>query len=94
VICGAISQYNNTDGMVGPKNYLSLLVNRARMEGLVVFDYAPRYQEAAMAMGQWLREGKMKSKEHIVEGGVEDFLPTLMLLFGGDKIGKLILKLA
>ena len=93
VICGAISQYNNTEGMVGPKNYLSLLVNRARMEGLVVFDYAPRYHEAAMAMGQWLREGKMKSKEHIVEGGVEAFLPTLMMLFGGDKIGKLILKL-
>ena len=93
VICGAISQYNNTEGMVGPKNYLSLLVNRARMEGMVVFDYAPRYMEAVVAMGGWLKEGKLKSKEHIVEGGVEDFLPTLMLLFGGDKIGKLILKL-
>ena len=93
VICGAISQYNNTEGMVGPKNYLSLLVNRARMEGMVVFDYAPRYMEAVVAMGGWLKEGKMKSKEHIVEGGVEDFLPTLMMLFTGDKIGKLILKL-
>ncbi len=93
VICGAISQYNNTDGMVGPKNYLSLLVNRGRMEGMVVFDYAPRYMEAVAAMGGWLKEGKLKSKEHIVEGSVEDFLPTLMLLFGGDKIGKLILKL-
>lgn len=93
VICGAISQYNATEGVSGPKNYLSLLVNRAKMEGFVVFDYASRYAEAAMAMGQWLREGKMKSKEHIVEGGVEDFLPTLMTLFEGDKIGKLILKL-
>lgn len=93
VICGAISQYNNTEGMVGPKNYLSLLVNRARMEGMVVFDYAPRYHEAVSAMGAWLQTGKMTSKEHIVEGGVEDFLPTLMTLFGGDKIGKLILKL-
>jgi NADPH-dependent curcumin reductase len=93
VICGAISQYNNTEGTVGPKNYLSLLVNRARMEGMVVFDYAPRYHEAVSAMGAWLKTGKMVSKEHIVEGGVEDFLPTLMTLFGGDKIGKLILKL-
>ena len=93
VICGAISQYNNTEGAVGPKNYLSLLVNRARMEGMVVFDYAPRYMEAVVAMGGWLKEGKMKTKEHIVEGGVEDFLQTLMLLFSGDKIGKLILKL-
>jgi NADPH-dependent curcumin reductase len=40
VICGAISQYNNTTPVQGPKNYLSLLVNRARMEGIVVFDYA------------------------------------------------------
>jgi NADPH-dependent curcumin reductase len=43
VICGAISQYNNTTPVQGPKNYLSLLVNRARMEGMVVFDYADRY---------------------------------------------------
>ena len=79
--------------MVGPKNYLSLLVNRARMEGMVVFDFAPRYMEAVVAMGGWLKEGKMKSKEHIVEGGVEDFLQTMMMLFTGDKMGKLILKL-
>jgi NADPH-dependent curcumin reductase CurA len=43
VICGAISQYNNTTPVKGPSNYLSLLVNRARMEGIVVFDYADRY---------------------------------------------------
>ncbi|MEO6323885.1 MAG: NADP-dependent oxidoreductase, partial [Thermoanaerobaculia bacterium] len=41
VICGAISQYNNVDGAVGPKNYMALLVARARMEGFVVFDHAP-----------------------------------------------------
>jgi NADPH-dependent curcumin reductase CurA len=43
IICGAISQYNNTTPVKGPANYLSLLVNRARMEGIVVFDYADRY---------------------------------------------------
>jgi NADPH-dependent curcumin reductase len=92
VICGAISQYNNTEGPVGPKNYLSLLVNRARMEGFVVFDYADRYKEAAIQMGQWMQEGRLKSKEYIVEGSVEDFNDTLLTLFGGDKIGKLLLK--
>jgi hypothetical protein len=40
VICGAISQYNNKEAVKGPANYLSLLVNRARMEGFVVMDYA------------------------------------------------------
>ena len=43
IICGAISQYNNTTPVQGPRNYLSLLVNRARMQGMVVFDYADRY---------------------------------------------------
>ena len=45
VLCGAISQYNNKDSIKGPKNYLSLLVNRASIKGMVVFDYAPKYDK-------------------------------------------------
>ncbi len=93
VICGAISQYNNETPVKGPANYLSLLVNRAKMEGFVVFDYADRYLEAAMEMAGWMQQGKLKSTEYIVEGGVEDFHKTLLLLFEGDKIGKLLLKI-
>jgi NADPH-dependent curcumin reductase len=92
-ICGAISQYNATEGVAGPKNYLSLLVNRAKMEGFVVFDYAARYGEAIKDMAGWMKAGKLKSREHIVDGKVEDFLDTLMVLFEGDKIGKLLLKI-
>lgn len=91
VICGAISQYNNTEPVKGPANYLSLLVNRARMEGIVVFDYAPRYKEAAMQLGQWLQEGKMVSREH-VEEGIDDFPEVLAKLFKGENFGKLVLK--
>lgn len=91
VICGAISQYNNTAPIKGPSNYLSLLVNRARMEGIVVFDWAPRYKEAAIAMGAWLREGRLKSKEH-VEEGIDRFPEALMKLFRGENFGKLVLK--
>jgi NADPH-dependent curcumin reductase len=49
VICGAISQYNSEGAVAGPANYLSLLVNRARMEGLVVIDYGSRHQEGLLA---------------------------------------------
>ncbi len=91
VICGAISQYNNTTEVKGPSNYLSLLVTRSRMEGMVVMDYAKDYRKAAMEMGQWLAEGKLKSKEHIEEG-IENFHTTFLKLFSGDKKGKLILK--
>jgi len=93
VICGAISQYNATGEIKGPANYLSLLVNRARMEGIVVFDYAPRYKEGAMQMGQWLKEGKMVSREHVVDG-IDNFVESLGKLFTGENMGKLVLKVA
>jgi NADPH-dependent curcumin reductase CurA len=91
IICGAISQYNNTTAIKGPANYLSLLVNRAKMQGMVVFDYAPRYAEAAKEMAGWMAEKKLKSKEDIVEG-LETFPETLLKLFSGENFGKLVLK--
>lgn len=91
VICGAISQYNATEKIKGPSNYLSLLVNRATMQGMVVFDYADRYSEAAKEMGSWIAQGKLKSKEDVYEG-IENFYDTFQRLFTGDKKGKLMLK--
>lgn len=91
VICGAISQYNNTTPVKGPSNYMSLLVNRARMEGMVVFDWAPRYGEAIQAMGAWLAEGRLKSREDIVQG-LETFPETLNKLFSGENFGKLLIQ--
>jgi NADPH-dependent curcumin reductase len=93
VICGAISQYNNTTPVKGPSNYLSLLVNRARMEGMVVFDYTSRFPEATKEMSAWMTAGKLKSREDIVEG-LENFPEALLKLFSGENFGKLILKVA
>ena len=93
VICGAISQYNNTQPVKGPANYLSLLVNRASMTGMVVFDYAARYAEAAREMAGWMTAGKLKSREDIVSG-FNTFPDTLLKLFSGDNTGKLVLKVA
>ena len=93
VICGAISQYNNTTPVKGPSNYLSLLVNRARMEGIVVFDWADRYGEGIKQIAQWMREGKFKSREDIVDG-LNTFPETLNMLFEGKNFGKLVLKVA
>ncbi|MEV6208176.1 NADP-dependent oxidoreductase [Kitasatospora sp. NPDC051914] len=93
VVCGAISQYNAESKVEGPSNYLSLLVRRARMEGFVVFDYAARYKEAAAEMAGWIAEGRLKVKEHIVRGTVDDFPGTLQMLFRGENVGKLVLEL-
>jgi len=93
VICGAISQYNNKTAIKGPSNYLSLLVNRATMQGMVVLDYAKDYRKAGMEMGQWMMQGKLKTEEDIFEG-IENFKPTYERLFTGDKRGKLLLKVS
>jgi NADPH-dependent curcumin reductase len=91
VICGAISQYNATEGVRGPENYLALLVSRASMTGMVVFDYAARYGQAAAEIAGWMAEGKLSSREHVVAGGVEAFPQTLLRLFAGENTGKLVL---
>ncbi|WP_326543951.1 NADP-dependent oxidoreductase [Pseudorhodoferax sp.] len=93
VICGAISQYNATSAVQGPQNYLSLLVNRARMEGMVVFDYADRYPQAVAELAGYLQDGRLKSREDVVAGTVQDFPATLLKLFSGENFGKLVLQL-
>ena len=93
VVCGAISQYNTTTGVRGPANYMSLLVNRASMTGMVVFDYADRYALATHEMAGWMAAGKLKSREDIVSG-IESFPETLLMLFRGENVGKLVLKVA
>jgi NADPH-dependent curcumin reductase len=92
VICGAVSQYNEST-MRGPSNYMALLVRRARMEGFVVFDFADRYAEAAREMAGWMREGKLVGREDVVTG-IETFPETLNKLFRGENKGKLILQVA
>jgi NADPH-dependent curcumin reductase CurA len=95
IICGAISQYNNANSAPaqGPKNYLSLLVNRARMQGMVVFDYADRYPVAVAEMAAYLKDGRMKSREDVVEG-IDTFPEALTRLFTGQNFGKLVLQVA
>jgi hypothetical protein len=92
VLCGAVSQYNATGGMRGPANYMSLLVNRATMTGFLVFDFADRYAEGVKDMSEWLSSGQLKSVEDIATGGIEKFPDTLLGLFRGENLGKLVLE--
>jgi len=91
VICGAISQYNNKHKINGPSNYLSLLVTRSTMQGMVVMDYSKDFGKAAKEMNTWLQAGTLKSREDIYEG-IENFRETYNKLFTGEKNGKLVLK--
>ncbi|OUR79537.1 NADP-dependent oxidoreductase [Alphaproteobacteria bacterium 46_93_T64] len=91
VICGAISQYNNTTPVQGPANYLNLLVQHSRMEGFVVFDYMKQYGQGIQELATWYGQGNLKFKEH-VDTGIENFPSTLLKLFTGENFGKLVLK--
>ncbi|HKI02603.1 MAG TPA: NADP-dependent oxidoreductase [Thermoanaerobaculia bacterium] len=92
VICGAISQYNATEPAKGPSNYMMLLVQRARMEGFLVFDYVARFPEAQAEMGRWIAEGKLRHREDVVEG-LENAPRALLRLFDGSNMGKLVVRI-
>jgi NADPH-dependent curcumin reductase CurA len=89
VLCGGISQYNE-DRPVGPRNYLNLIVKRARMEGFLVLDYLDRFAAAQGAMAGWVMEGRIRHREHVVEG-LERAGEALNLLFSGGNTGKVVL---
>jgi NADPH-dependent curcumin reductase len=91
VISGAISQYNATEAPRGPANYMQLLVARATMAGFVIFDYAERFPAALAELTAWLRSGELRSREHVVEGDIEQFPEVLLKLFKGENTGKLVL---
>ena len=95
VLCGAISQYNAVPGTTpaGITNYEQLLIRRASMTGFIIFDYADRFGEGVAQLATWLRQGKLRSYETLVDGGVADFPETFLQLFRGGNAGKLILAL-
>jgi NADPH-dependent curcumin reductase CurA len=90
VLCGAISQYNE-DRPVGPRNYLNLIVKRARMEGFLILDYLDRFPEAQLKMATWVMEGRIQHREHIVEG-LDQAGDALNLLFSGGNTGKVVVR--
>jgi NADPH-dependent curcumin reductase len=98
VICGAISQYNNSldDGSPappqGPKNYMKIVTARGSISGIIVFDYFDRAAEFRAQMQEWITAGKLHPKEHVVEG-IEHFSEALLMLFRGENFGKLVLKI-
>ena len=91
-VCGLISSYNATEPQPGLKNVRAVLVNRLRMQGLIVFDWVKRYPEAIAALGAWHAEGRLKLREDVRDGGIEAYPDVLNLLYTGGNFGKLVLR--
>ncbi|GLB40439.1 putative N-terminal domain of oxidoreductase [Lyophyllum shimeji] len=92
-LCGAISQYNAVKP-AALHNYTTLISQRAKIQGFIVLDYAPRYPEAIKELSAGLVDGSIKRKFHIVEGGIEKAPASLPLLFSGGNKGKLVVKIS
>ena len=95
-VCGLISQYNATSLPEGPDRMSSLmgtlLVKRIKMQGFIIFDdYAHRYNEFATQMTEWLSQGKMHYREHLIEG-LDEAPQAFMGLLEGQNFGKLVIK--
>lgn len=92
VICGAISQYNNTSALQGPKNYMKIVTARGIITGIIVFDYFDHYPRAVADIGGWLKAGLVTTQEDFYDG-LENFPQTLLKLYNGDNFGKLLLRI-
>ena len=92
VICGLVAEYNAAEPY-GYKKLRSILVNRIRMQGMLVFDFADRYDEAIKALGGYLAAGKLKYRESIVEG-LDNAPRGLIALLKGENFGKQLVRLA
>ncbi len=90
-ICGQISQYNLEQPESGPRWLWPLIVKQARVEGFLVFQFADRFQQAAVGMARWIAEGKLKYKEDIVEG-FENLPRAFIGMLHGDNLGKRLVK--
>ena len=93
VICGTASIASWEPIPRGPRVERHLLVKRARMQGFLVLDYAPRYPEALQALSQWVRAGLMHYRENILEG-IEQVPGSIAGLYRGENLGKRLIRIA
>jgi NADPH-dependent curcumin reductase CurA len=91
VVCGSISDYNATEPY-GVRNLRAVLVNRIRMQGMIVFDWKERYGEALQALSGYFSQGRLKYRESVLEG-LDNAPRGLIGLLKGQNFGKQLVKL-
>jgi NADPH-dependent curcumin reductase len=93
VICGAVSQYDDMDNVVGPSLYLRLAERQSCMEGFAYFHFPESIAPAKAELATWLADGSISLAEEILEG-IERYPEALQFMFNGGNIGKLMVKVA
>ncbi|HEX5096104.1 MAG TPA: NADP-dependent oxidoreductase, partial [Acidimicrobiia bacterium] len=93
VLCGDISTYDTATPATPARALKYVMGKRARMEGFNTLDHWTRYLEAADQLSQWNAEGKIKHREHVLDG-LDRAPEALVRLFSGDHLGKLVVKVS
>jgi NADPH-dependent curcumin reductase len=89
VLCGMISQYGADAKAMG--NFRTLLIRRIKVQGFIVIDYIPRFPLATLRMAWWLKRGKVKDRNTVVQG-LDRAPAALVQMFNGENVGKLIVE--
>ena len=92
-LCGSISQYNATSAEMGPRLMGTFVGKRVTARGFIVFDFAQHYGPAMRQMGEWVRAGKVKYREDVVEG-IDKAPRAFIGMLRGENFGKMLVKLA
>jgi hypothetical protein len=92
-VCGQISQYNLERPEMGPRLLWKLIEKRAKVEGFLFFDYAPRFKEALKELAAWLHQGRIEYRETIVEG-IENAPRAFIGMLQGQNTGKQLVKVS
>jgi NADPH-dependent curcumin reductase CurA len=90
-VCGQIAHYNDEDVPTGPRKLPQLIATRARVQGLLVADYATRFEEATEQLATWVASGQIQHRESVVED-LENAPDAFLGLFSGDNIGKQVVR--
>ncbi|WP_411966157.1 NADP-dependent oxidoreductase [Haloferax sp. YSMS24] len=92
-VCGQIAHYNDEDVPMGPRKLPLLIAPRARVQGLLVSDYATRFEDGTEQLGKWVAAGELQHRETVVEG-LENAPDAFLGLFSGDNIGKQVVRIS
>ncbi|NHX34866.1 MULTISPECIES: NADP-dependent oxidoreductase [Halolamina] len=90
-VCGQIALYNAEETPTGPRKLGKLIETRARVQGLLVGDFAPRFEQATADLAEWVAAGDIQFRETVTEG-LENAPDAFLGLFEGENVGKQVVK--
>jgi NADPH-dependent curcumin reductase CurA len=91
VACGSISRYNDVEAAPGPRNMFMVVTKRLRIQGYIISDHYDRFPEFLERAREWVREGRLRYRETVVEG-IENAPKAFLGLLRGENIGKMLVK--